>query len=115
MKIISKEKIIEELTKTLKGDSNVLFAFLYGSILDKEKFRDVDVGIYFGKVPEGMDFLVYTVNLTDRINYDVDVIVLNKASAFMRNRVLRDGMQLFISDYDTYGKFREKTFDDYQE
>ena len=46
---------------------------------------------------------------------EVDLTVLNRASAFLRHQVMKYGFFLLIKDRSTYAHFREKTIYDYQE
>ncbi|TAL67286.1 MAG: nucleotidyltransferase domain-containing protein [Bacteroidetes bacterium] len=79
-------KIITDKLKTaLESDSNVDFAVTFGSVLEKEKFRDIDVAVYFVKPPEGMELLNYMASLDRAVGAEVDLNVLNSAGPFLRH------------------------------
>ncbi|MBI4850137.1 MAG: nucleotidyltransferase domain-containing protein [Nitrospirae bacterium] len=105
------------LKEFLSGDLHVSFAIVFGSYANgrQEKARDIDVAIYFTVVPEGIDSLNLINKLSDIAGRDVDLVVLNKASAFLRHQVMKTGVQLIIKDRPAYIKFREKTISDYDE
>ena len=44
---------------------------------------------------------------------EVDLVVLNGASAFLRHQIFREGIRLLIKDPVSYRQFREKTMIDY--
>ena len=46
---------------------------------------------------------------------EIDLAVLNRASAFMRHQVFKTGVPLLIKDPLIYRRFREKTITDYQD
>ncbi|MCL5991579.1 MAG: nucleotidyltransferase domain-containing protein [Bacteroidetes bacterium] len=109
------KNITEKLKSVLEADSNVDFAVTFGSILNKEKFRDIDVAVYFVKPPEGFELLEYMVKLDKSVGVEVDLNVLNSAGAFLRHQVFKTGEPLFIRDFIKYADFRDRTIADYQE
>ncbi|MCU0579701.1 MAG: nucleotidyltransferase domain-containing protein, partial [Desulfobacterota bacterium] len=46
---------------------------------------------------------------------EIDLVVLNKASAFLRHQIFKTGVPLLVKDPVGYRLFREKTITDYQE
>ncbi len=108
---------IERLKQFLESDNNVLFAILFGSFASerKRKGSDMDIGIYFANPPEGLELLNLINILSDIAGVDVDIVVLNKASAFLRHQVMKHKIPLVIKDRIAYRNFREKTISDYDE
>jgi len=108
---------IDKLKSYLNTDSNVVFALVFGSTVKGKpgKNSDVDLAIYFEHPLEGLELLAFICTLSDLTDKNVDVIVLNSASAFLRHQVIKYGVALMIKDKLTYTKFREKTITDYQE
>jgi predicted nucleotidyltransferase len=108
---------IERLKQFLESDNNVLFAILFGSFASerKRKGSDMDIGIYFANPPEGLELLNLINTLSDIAGVDVDIVVLNKASAFLRHQVMKQKIPLVIKDRIAYRNFREKTISDYDE
>lgn len=110
-----------DITQKLKGylnaDPNVIFAFIFGSaaIGKAGEKSDIDIAIYFEQPPEGMDLLHLISTLSELVGKDVDVVVLNTASAFLRHQVMKHKMELTIKDRERYRRFREKTISDYDE
>lgn len=105
------------LKEFLDKDANVDFAFTFGSyaIGRQKRESDLDIAICFKNPPEGIEFLNYINRLSELIGKEVDVAVLNKASAFLRHQVMKYGSPLIIKDHFTYIKFREKEMIDYDE
>ncbi|OGU10555.1 MAG: hypothetical protein A2X61_14095 [Ignavibacteria bacterium GWB2_35_12] len=89
------KNITESLKSVLEADLNVEFAVSFGSILNKEKFRDVDVAVHFIKPPEGFDLLEYMVKLDKAVGIEVDLNVLNSAGPFLRHHVFKTGEPLY--------------------
>lgn len=110
-------KIIEELKHFLENDPNVVFAVIFGSYATGRHKRDsdIDIGIYFAEPPEGLDLLDLIHRLSELAGRDVDVVVLNKASAFLRHQAMKNRIALIIKDRTIYRRFREKTISDYDE
>ena len=53
--------------------------------------------------------------LSDLTGKDVDVVVLNSASALLKHQVMKNKINLTIKDETLYRDFREKTIADYDE
>ncbi len=107
--------ITEKLISVLEADSNVEFAVTFGSVLNKSKFRDVDVAVYFNKPHKGFSILKYMVKLDRAVGVEVDLTLLNSAGPFLRHEVFKTGEPIFIRDFIKYADFRDKTIADYQE
>jgi predicted nucleotidyltransferase len=109
--------LIRNLIAFLDRDPNVIFAVMFGSAAagTMVKDSDIDMAIYFRNPPEGLDLLSLINNLSDLTGRDVDVTVLNRASAFLRHQMIKTKLNLIIKDEIEYRKFREKTLLDYEE
>jgi len=115
-------KEIEKIKDYLQKDSNVLFAVLFGSVasaLENKslviKARDIDIGIFFRNPPSGLELLKYIDTLSELVRVDIDLVVLNNASPFLRHQIMKNRVVLVIKDRIAYTGFREKTISDYQE
>lgn len=108
---------INTIAEEMTNDPNVVFALLFGSAA-KGAMRwhsDLDVAVFFRKPPEGLELLALINRLSDMTGRDVDIVVLNKASAFLRHQVMKHRIVLAVNDDVSYRRFREKTIEDYEE
>lgn len=116
---MSKQAInpVNEISQALANDPNIHFALMFGSYAagKHKKVSDLDIGIYFEKPVEGLALLNLVSTLSELAGRDVDIVVLNKASAFLRHQVLKHKVLLFVKNRVVYTKFREKTISDYDE
>lgn len=110
-------RMIEKLKYFLENDPNIIFAVTFGSYAEgRHKSRsDIDIGIFFAEPPEGLDLLNLIYRLSELAGRDVDVVVLNTASAFLRHQVMKKKIVLTIKDKLIYRSFRERTITDYDE
>ncbi len=108
---------IEKLKEFLADDTNVIFAVLFGSFASdrQRKGSDIDIGIYFKNPPQGIDLFNLINNLSELAGTEIDIVVLNKASAFLRHQIMRHKINLIIKDFIAYKSYREKTISDYDE
>ncbi len=108
---------IEKLKNFLDNDPNVIFVIIFGSGATGKQKRssDIDIGIYFVKPPEGLDLLDLINVLSELTGREVDVVVLNNASALLRHQAMKNRVTLTIKDVVIYRRFREKTISDYDE
>lgn len=110
-------RTFEKLKHFLESDPNVIFAVIFGSYAAGRHKRDsdIDIGIFFAEPPEGLDLFNLIHRLSELAGRDVDVVVLNKASAFLRHQAMKSRVALTIKDRAIYRRFREKTISDYDE
>lgn len=111
---------IEKLKNALADDPNVVFAILFGSRARGKTLKglqksDIDLAVYFKNPPEGLALLDYISKLSDKVGDEIDLVVLNRASAFLRHQVMKERILLICKDQEIYRRFREKTISDYQE
>ncbi|MER3523024.1 MAG: hypothetical protein C4326_02910 [Ignavibacteria bacterium] len=79
----SREEILLTLKETLAQRPEILFAYLFGSFVEEEKFRDLDVDVYVHEAVAVPDSFEYAVRLAGelglKMGYPVDVILMNTA------------------------------------
>ena len=96
-------------------DTNICFALVFGSYAkgSQKPDSDLDIAFYFKHPPAGLEILDMKSKYSEYVQTEVDIVVLNNASAFLRHQVIKNGIRLFISDELKYRHFREKTMTDY--
>ncbi len=93
---------ISESKKVLAEDNNVVFAYIFGGLVeDKVKpLSDVDLAVYL----RNLDNLAeYKINLFDRLTNslgtsELDLIILNTASVSIAGRILQHKQNLIDKD-----------------
>jgi len=97
--------------------SDYCFTIVFGSCVNNRgrKAKDIDIAMYFYTVPEGLDLLNLINTLSNLSGREVDLAVLNTASAFLRHQVMKTGIPLIIKDRKIFQRFRERTISDYDE
>ena len=109
---VSKKAVKEAIRAVFKKHEEILFAYLHGSFVKKDAFRDIDVAIYLERMPASV--LEYELQMeTDLMKalkkYIVDVRVLNGAPLSFKYNVIKDGIVLLSKDDDKRADFEEKT------
>ena len=109
---VSKKAVKEAIRAVFKKHEEILFAYLHGSFVKKDAFRDIDVAIYLERMPASV--LEYELQMeTDLMKalrkYIIDVRVLNGAPLSFKYNVIKDGIVLLSKDDDKRADFEEKT------
>jgi uncharacterized protein len=106
----AKEEILCRIEEGVRETSGIAFAYLYGSFLESDSYRDVDLGIY----AEGADRDEWT-KLRDRLHTrlgdlsdQVDIRVLNEAPVTFLYHVL-EGRLIDLRNEELYGTVFEQT------
>jgi len=113
----TREQLVQRVESLLRAHEEVVFAYLHGSFITGEAFRDVDLAFYVTIEPgPGTSLRRYEidvgVDLTARVQVPVDVRVLNDAPVAFRYHVLK-GRLLFTRDDEFLDVFRARTWDEY--
>ena len=109
-----KETTKSKLRESLMGRDEILFAYIHGSFIENEPFRDIDVAIYIKTAPERFYEMELEEELTRLTGFPVDVRVLNDAPVTFRFRAI-GGELLFSKDEKTRCRFEEKTMAEYHD
>jgi predicted nucleotidyltransferase len=112
----NKKIIMERLGDHLKKKPNLLFAYVYGSFVTAERFRDIDVGIYLSQPPSTplQAELEIETELANLIKgYLVEVRLLNNAPLSFRYNVIKSGKPIVVVDDDARTDFEEATLSNY--
>ncbi|MFQ6042757.1 MAG: nucleotidyltransferase domain-containing protein [Candidatus Poribacteria bacterium] len=115
-----KQVILSELAEILKAEESVVFAYAYGSFVEKDGFNDIDIGIYLAEeIFQSDDALFkYGLRLAAKVDlalkgYEVDAQILNFAPLSFRFRVINAGRLLFSMDERQRIQFETRTRDFY--
>ena len=92
--------MIEKLKNFLENDTNILFAYLFGSFAKGEEHvrSDVDIAVYFKE--ESFDEQLRVIyELSKLVKRDVDLVVLNSSkNLLLAEDILREGINLKSSE-----------------
>ena len=108
-----REKTLLEITKILRKQRGVVFAYIHGTFLTSETmgFRDIDIALYLEKFKG--DVFDHEQKIADflekNLKYPVDVRILNKAPFYFLNSVFREGHLLFSRDNSLLAELIEKS------
>lgn len=108
--------IIEHLKEYFNKDKNVCFSLLFGSYAGdrQRKSSDLDIAVYFYNPPKEVKILDYINNISNYAGKEIDLVILNKASPFIRHEIMKNKKAIVIKNRDIYRTFREETITDYQ-
>lgn len=114
---MKKIEIKKRLKKFLLKREEIIFAYLYGSFLERNDYSDIDVGIYLD-AQKIKDFFEYEINLyalmREELKEEVDIRVLNNAPTGFLFNVIK-GEILFSRNDDLLTDFIEKVGIEYSE
>lgn len=107
-----KEVIIARIGDCLGKLSDLEFAYVHGSFVMENQFRDVDVAVYLKTTPSSP--LQLELNLETELGgivdkYPVDVRILNVAPLSFRYNVIRYGKPIAVINDDARCDFEELT------
>lgn len=110
-----KDKIIDEIKSILIIDDNIEFSYIFGSFIQDNFFRDIDIGIYLKNINENEVFdyefkISNEISLKCKIDIElIDVRVLNFAPFPFLLNVFKDSILLFTKDEEFLTDLIEET------
>ncbi len=96
---------INMLKKIFRKDNAILAAYLFGSqaIGKINKYSDIDIAVLFDEKLSGKAYtdkqIVMITHLSKVLNKEVDVIILNHSSLFLKYHILKQGIKIYESLY----------------
>jgi len=116
-----KDHITRQIQEVLSGLPLLRVAYLYGSFLSREDFRDIDIALLVDKEIGGGETHGYASRVADLIEavigyrYECEVRVLNNEPAWFRYEVISTGTPLCIRDEDDRVDFETSVLVEYQD
>ena len=110
------ESSVQKLQTFFACEENVRLAFLIGSFAagTARPDSDVDVAVLFGRVPDYMDVLGLRDRLSDLMEREADLVVLNDSGPVIRMQVLKTGIRL-RAEKGAYEEFFVRTVNEYDD
>ncbi len=114
LELRGREEVIEQLAAVLADRDDLSFAMLFGSFLDADAFRDVDLAIWTtASAAAGLD-VDLAVRLSRELGLPVDVRRVNDAPVPFLFHVLR-GRVVAVRDPELLAGLMERTARDYHD
>jgi len=110
-----KKELINRLKEILSQRKEIIFAYLFGSLVEGESFHDVDVAIY-GEEAFSLSLLFELANLLENeIGYPVDLVDMKRADLGLKIHIFSKGLLLFSRDEELRTDLMEECARKYQE
>ena len=110
-----KEELARRLRELLAARPRVKLAFLFGSILRREKVRDVDVAIYTAPRLDFRELLRLGTELEIALGVPVDLVQLPDLGPAFRLKILLRGRPVLIRDRQLYHRLVAAAFSELQD
>ncbi len=95
---LRKDDIEPALQHALNERAEIVFAYLFGSLIESDAFHDIDVGIYFAADRIAVDPFEYSLRLSTELErltgFTVDVVLMNTAPDHLIHRITKGRLLL---------------------
>ena len=113
---VTKEHVTEEIKAFLRGQPDIIFAYLHGSFLKADRFRDIDMALFLRNPTSST--LQAEIRLEEELSrvikrFPVEIRVLNYAPLSFRYNVIKDGCAIAVFNDALRCEFVESTLRDY--
>lgn len=110
----SRDRLLGQLSAALADDPGIRFAVVYGSFLDLEAFRDVDLGIWTTDAADKRLDVKLAASLSSALGVPFDVRRLNDAPVPFLYRALR-GRIVLVRDEELLANLMERIAREYHD
>ena len=107
-----RERVLETLVRVLEGEEDVLLAIVFGSFVELDSYRDVDVAVYLRGCCSLDRILSLGVRLERALGLPVDLVPLNMVDARFRWHILAEGLVVFERVPGLYEALLSMTLDE---
>jgi predicted nucleotidyltransferase len=114
---IGNSNTVKILKGFLEGREQILLVFIFGSFATRRitSYSDIDIAILFESLPDVYETNQLRDELTELLNRDTDVIVLNNASPILRMQVLKKGVLILSKERRYFHQFFVDTVNQYDD
>jgi predicted nucleotidyltransferase len=98
------EKITKKIEKILNRFQEIEFAYLFGSFLERDGFRDIDIALYVSKNYSPYEVMKFSLKIGRELEKAIkprcefDVKILNYAPLALQYEVIKTGRVVFCKD-----------------
>jgi uncharacterized protein len=118
---MDKDVIIQRLRDSISSLPSLQVAYLYGSFLSRDDFRDIDIGLFIDNGPDKEHTLEYAANAGSILeealgfHHECDIRVLNEEPVWFVYEVISTGMVLFTRNEDDRIDIETRVLIEYQD
>lgn len=115
--MLNKSIIQDSVVEMLEPKEEITIAFLFGSVVKRDSFRDIDIAVYLRPDYPPAKYLDLRLDLQLKLQQtlkkEVDLIILNQAPPLLRYKILKNGILIIEKDRTSYRDFFVRTINEY--
>jgi predicted nucleotidyltransferase len=109
---MDKIKITVNIKSVLEDNNNIVFAFLFGSIVRNKMHysSDIDIGIYFKNKPALFEIGNLNLKIEEAVNHKIDLVELNyldKNDPVLAYNILSEGILIVNNDIKIFNDYKK--------
>lgn len=110
---------INLINNNLKKDKSILLVYVFGSEVKgrTNKYSDIDIAVLFDNKVKEKEYtdrqIAIITNLSEILKKEIDVVVLNRASLFLKYHILKEGVKIYERPDRNEHNFEAKAVIDY--
>ncbi len=106
-----KDKVLDKIRRVLELEEDVLLAIVFGSFVELDSYRDVDLAVY--SLRRTLDYLAgLSAKLELELRIPVDVVPLDEVPAKLRYKILVKGIIVYERKPGIYEALLSRTIDE---
>ena len=102
---------LSQIKLILEGYQEIDLVIVFGSVLHKKRFNkdsDIDIAVAGKKVFPANFLVKLNIELSEKLNHEIDIVDLNKNSGVILQQVLCHGKKLICRDTTLYAELIKK-------
>ena len=111
-----KQDLINTISNIFRTKKDIVFAYIFGSFISKDEFKDIDIGVYIDNI-ETATILNYEMKLEleseDILGIPVDIRIINNAPISFVYNILKDKIVMIDNNIDLRSDFEGLVYKKY--
>lgn len=106
-----KDEVISKLEKVLRCEEDILLAIVFGSFVELNEYRDIDLALY--TLRKDLGYLAkLSAKLELKLGIPVDVVPIDEVPATLRHKILTKGIIILERTKGIYEALLNQTLDE---
>jgi len=110
-----KDKVIEMIRDAILKEERIIIALIFGSILRRNRIRDIDLAIYTDPKPDLRTLVSLGSKLEELAGIPVDVSPLAELAPCMRYKVMARGIRIVVRNERLFNELMSASFSECQD
>ncbi len=110
-----KREVLQKLQEIFQKEDNIKLAYIFGSLVRRNAFRDIDIAVYAVPALTFDELLELGTKVELEIDFQVDLVQLQDLNPRLRSKVLMEGKPIIIRNHELHHRLISQSISEVQD